>query len=557
VGNVIKSQIVAKDSGNRLNYKTWIAGNSSATGFSANGGAGENILVNGLDPWGNETVLWLSLPSGDGNNDGGWNTSNFSIDNTKLYRFSVWVKRTVYVNGAFYLGTRGFGSTNGVLNRSNGANNTNPYFWISSDPPTTAQLPDSTWVLVVAHVWPADSGTGTNKPESGRYTISGGRYGDISTDFVWRTETTLSNHRSYLFYSESNLPRQYWCYPRVDIVDGTEPSIGELLGGYGALSSVSLQKSNFLLGPSDTTSYYPTSEGGYWNGILPASGGYTIYLGSPATAGVNPSAPVIYTASNDNDLTTVSGVIFGNSFSSASDVLSWAAPQNNILIVNREYESLVTSGLTLNLDAGFSPSYPKTGTTWYDVSGNFLNGTLTVSPIFSGSEGGILDFDGTDDWVEISTYTFGIGNWSVNIWASGDSITYGTTGNLVSNSSGGPVTNAMGFVGGKIHYRNYDGTWKSNSGNTTLSTGTWYMLTWVNYVGNSSSCTMKMYVNGIADSSVFNSFTTNGGPCNSIGRNWFDYYNGKIGLVQFYNISLTDAQVLSNFNAYKSRFGVT
>ena len=109
--------------------------------------------------------------------------------------------------------------------------------------------------------------------------------------------------------------------------------------------------------------------------------------------------------------------------------------------------------------------------------------------------------------------------------------------NLMSNTSGGPVTNAFGAYSSKIFYYNYDGSWQSHSGNTTLSTGTWYMLTWVNYAGATANLgTMQMFVNGIADSSVFNSYTTNGGPCNAIGANWYpSSFNGKIDVVQIYN----------------------
>jgi hypothetical protein len=83
------------------------------------------------------------------------------------------------------------------------------------------------------------------------------------------------------------------------------------------------------------------------------------------------------------------------------------------------------------------------------------------------------------------------------------------------------------------------------------------MLTWVNYAGASESLgTMQMFVNGISDSSTFNSYTTNGGPCNAIGRNWFSYFSGEIGNVQFYNKSLTPSEVAQNYNAYKSRFGL-
>ena len=110
----------------------------------------------------------------------------------------------------------------------------------------------------------------------------------------------------------------------------------------------------------------------------------------------------------------------------------------------------------------------------------------------------------------------------------------------------------------KMFYKNYDGAWQDHSGDTTLVAGTWYMLTWVNYEGASSADgTMKMYVDGEADSAVFNSYTTNGGPCNAIARRWStDEYNGKIASVHLYNIALSDNQITQNLNAVKGRFGI-
>ena len=105
---------------------------------------------------------------------------------------------------------------------------------------------------------------------------------------------------------------------------------------------------------------------------------------------------------------------------------------------------------------------------------------------------------------------------------------------------------------------NYDGAWKDHYGNLTLTTNNWYFLTWVNYEGASASAgTMKMYVNGVADSDVFNSYTTNGGPCNVIGKRWGGTsFNGKISQVSINTKSLSDPEILRNFNATKSRFGL-
>ena len=200
----------------------------------------------------------------------------------------------------------------------------------------------------------------------------------------------------------------------------------------------------------------------------------------------------------------------------------------------------------------FSAEYERTATQGLiDRTGNR---TIDLSNVSFDSSADI-SFDGTDDYISIPTYTFGNGSWTLNAWVNPDVV---SGYNIMSNSSGGPVANAFGFNGGKIHYRNYDGAWKNHDGNTTLPINNWYMLTWVNYEGASASDgTMKMYVNGVADSDTFNSYTTNGGPCNAIGRNWTSaFYNGKIPQVSINTKSLSDAEVLQNYNATRSRFGL-
>jgi hypothetical protein len=57
----------------------------------------------------------------------------------------------------------------------------------------------------------------------------------------------------------------------------------------------------------------------------------------------------------------------------------------------------VTDGLVLALDAGNAKSYPGSGTTWGDLSGNGNNGTLVNGVGYNGSNGGSLSFDGVDD----------------------------------------------------------------------------------------------------------------------------------------------------------------
>ena len=193
---------------------------------------------------------------------------------------------------------------------------------------------------------------------------------------------------------------------------------------------------------------------------------------------------------------------------------------------------------------------------WVYVDGNRDGGLrslvnnieLNLNTVSKGAVEEGFEFDGTDDLISIDTITFGNGNWTVEAVVYPESNGY----NILSNTSGGPVANAFGFYGNKIFYKNYDGAWQDNYGNTTLSLNNWYHLTWVN-----SNNTMKMYVNGVIDSDQFNSFTTNGGPCNAIGRNWFSSFNGKIPMLKYYTESLTDEDVLNKFKSVKSQYNIS
>jgi hypothetical protein len=79
---------------------------------------------------------------------------------------------------------------------------------------------------------------------------------------------------------------------------------------------------------------------------------------------------------------------------------------------------IVTSGLVLCLDAANKLSYPGTGTSWYDLSGNANTGTLTNGPTFSVANMGSIVFDGVDDYVNIpNNSSFNVtDNISVEMW---------------------------------------------------------------------------------------------------------------------------------------------
>ena len=70
---------------------------------------------------------------------------------------------------------------------------------------------------------------------------------------------------------------------------------------------------------------------------------------------------------------------------------------------------IVTRGLVLALDAADKRSYPGSGTTWFDLV-NSYNGTLTNGLTFDSGNGGSIEFDGTDDFVNGPATNSVIGN---------------------------------------------------------------------------------------------------------------------------------------------------
>ena len=172
--------------------------------------------------------------------------------------------------------------------------------------------------------------------------------------------------------------------------------------------SQALKIGNYWIGTGEIKKG-PTSVTDYWNGIAPPSGGYTIY-GNKASGG-----PAIHVAANDTELISLTNIIGTQSFTTVEQCLSWFKTQSDKMVFNKEYEPIVTNGLVLNLDAGFAPSYPITGTTWYDLSGYGNNGTLTNGPTYSSENTGSIVFDGVNDNISLTSPS-STTSWSINFW---------------------------------------------------------------------------------------------------------------------------------------------
>jgi hypothetical protein len=214
----------------QINTNAWAVGQTDGVGtFYANGSTGENARVSAVDPWGNTSTIWETRASGNGNDDGGWNTEVFTIDKNKLYRFSVWVKRTSSSGGGtFYLGTN---SNGGVFSTQDGGEKGNPYWECTG----TGSLTQDQWYLVCGFIYPYNTTHTGNHPDSGYYTpgsttkVRSLGYCNIVSDLKWGPTSTWGQHRCYHYYCGDNTTRLHFADPRVDLCDGNEPSISDMV----------------------------------------------------------------------------------------------------------------------------------------------------------------------------------------------------------------------------------------------------------------------------------------------------------------------------------------
>ena len=214
----------------------------------------------------------------------------------------------------------------------------------------------------------------------------------------------------------------------------------------------------------------------------------------------------------------------------------------------------VKTNLTYLWDAGLTSSYPGSGTTWTEwVSGTY-NGTFTNGPTFSTLGGGSVLFDGSNDYVQFSTFNLGSPPWSVSFWFK----TSAADGGLFSHYSGGPVGNAFETQSGKLTYRYYNnlGWNQSPASSTSINTNTWVYATFS--TGASGTSTFTYYLNGVADGTFTPAGSgVGGGAMGSIGSLWgFSYWNGYIAHLSVHGVQLTATQILQNYNSTRQRFGV-
>jgi hypothetical protein len=234
----------------------------------------------------------------------------------------------------------------------------------------------------------------------------------------------------------------------------------------------------------------------------------------------------------------------------------------------QDYRNIITRGLILHLDASTMESYPGSGNTWFDLSNTGNDGTLTNSPTYSSTDGGIITFNGSNNYIYRGNFINPpTTNFTMNaivkfldtgaggryIMALGRDI--GTNGGMAliaygySSANSGQIIFELGSAFGRV------------SSGIIPTTGIWYDLT-----ATANGTSTKFYVNGVLKNTgtqstgqiAFSPGLSIGSYLNSaippVAGNPFFY--GNIASVKIYNRELSDTEVLQNYNAQKARFGL-
>lgn len=263
----------------------------------------------------------------------------------------------------------------------------------------------------------------------------------------------------------------------------------------------------------------------------------------------------------------ISGAMVYNRALSADEVLqNYNATKYKYIL----QENIVRNGLALHYDMSDYRSAPFTGTSITDLSGIGNTGTLTNGPTYSSVAGGSLSFDGTNDYIDLPSNFFkhDLGTpFTITIWFKTT-----TTGVIFGqqNTSVPSPTISTGFVpaiyvdtNGKLRTSCF---WGGSQGNQSVTLASVNDNIWHNVTVTFESTSHKSYLDGI----LFDTITKNQSGYSSTyyyfiggGRNesWASvgniFFSGNVSNFIFYNRALTAEEVLQNYNATKTRFGIS
>ena len=223
---------------------------------------------------------------------------------------------------------------------------------------------------------------------------------------------------------------------------------------------------------------------------------------------------------------------------------------------------ITTDGLVLCLDAANTKSYPGSGTTWTDLSGNGRNFTWVSSPSFTGGSKPYFSTLGNRCTGPASN-SFGITNTSgYTIFLICEQNALVSTGAFKFYSSGlyGRGIFSHCTWSDDVVYFDQGGCCGSDTRTNVASGGsqTWNIWTFRRFTGSSTRSISKngttLVTNTAAAVDINLSATgIDLGSSDEYGGN-SSTWNAKLGGFIVYNRGLSDDEIQQNYNALKSRY---
>jgi len=233
-------------------------------------------------------------------------------------------------------------------------------------------------------------------------------------------------------------------------------------------------------------------------------------------------------------------------------------PKSNVSRVGTISKNYVTDNLIFHLDARNPDSYPGTGSTWYDLSGNNYNGTLVNGPTYNSANEGSIFFDGTNDHVTLpSGFANFTGGLTIEAWVY--STNNNSFGRIIDLSSG---VNSGNILLSRDSSNNDMAIYIYTTSFTSLATtSTQYPINqWAHWVATANGTTWVIYKNGSSVATLTTSIlpTNVTRTVNYIARSVYNdpYFQGNISIERMYDRALSASEVLQNYNAEKSRYGL-
>ena len=222
----------------------------------------------------------------------------------------------------------------------------------------------------------------------------------------------------------------------------------------------------------------------------------------------------------------------------------------------QDYKNIITRGLVLHLDASALESYPSSGTSWYDISGNGNDGTLSNGPTFNSGNQGYIIFDGTNDYMDSnatsSNFTFGTGNFTIDMWYYPLTSYAAANGYLIDLGSNGT---RLQMYYNNIYFYGANSTYALGSSGSGFAINNWYHI-----VATRNGSDLTIYINGSSVGTGTNgdNLTENKYRIGAYGGATTGYnFNGRISSVKIYKgVGFTSTMVTQNYNIQKGRFGL-